>query len=93
MSKTAPDKTAKAETQTLVYVGPALREPMPLARGAVFSGSLPALLKEAAEKNSDLAALILPLKEAGPALRQLECGQGPLVKHANAVAASAAGRK
>lgn len=76
----------------LMYVGPQIRNPVPLQCGAVYPNGLPALLQKAVKGNADLAALFLPLKEAGAALRDLESGRGQLVKHAKAVTAQSAGR-
>ena len=89
MSKNTDKTPAAPATAALMYVGPTTRSPMPLQRGSVFANGLPPLVKAQTDKDADLAALFLPLKEAGQALRQLEAGSSPLIKHINAVAAKA----
>ncbi|MGV7004691.1 hypothetical protein [Desulfovibrio sp. QI0442] len=55
----------------LMYVGPRRKYPIPLERGNVFT-SLPGLLQQALKDDSALAALFVPLANAGAALRQAE---------------------
>ena len=90
-STPAPEKREKAATPlALMYVGPALRRPIPLQRGTVFHNGLPLAIKQATDASPDLAALFVPLKEAGKAMREMESGRGELVKRAKAVAKAVA---
>ncbi len=54
--------------ESLMYVGQRRKDPIPLERGNVFT-SLPAVLKKALDKDKELAALFVPLSQAGKALR------------------------
>ena len=85
------------QTLPVMYVGPSLSTPFPLSKGDVFSGGLPTLLQKAVREDADLAALFLPIKEAGRALREIERGAGDLVHklavHAKTVAARYAVRR
>ncbi len=55
----------------LMYVGPRRKDPIPLERGNVFT-SLPPALQKAVAEDTTLAALFVPLDQAGKALRQAE---------------------
>ena len=54
--------------EPVMYTGPRRADPIPLSRGTVFT-SLPPLLQKAMAKDKALAALFVPLSEAGKALR------------------------
>ena len=58
-------------TEHLMYVGPRRKDPIPLERGNVFT-SLPPILQRAVAEDTTLAALFVPLDQAGKALRQAE---------------------
>lgn len=77
----------------VMYIGPDLRNPIPLQRGTVFSGDLPKPLQKVMATSISLAALFLPLAKARDALHQLIRGKGEmaqeLTKHAKAVMAEA----
>ena len=64
MAKSKKDESA----QLLMYVGKHRADPIPLSRGTVFT-SLPPSLQKAMAKDKTLAALFVPLSEAGKALR------------------------
>lgn len=84
-SKEKNERAAEAPPVTLMYVGPRLRDPMPLQTGSVFPTGLPDILQRAVAADANLAALFLPVAEAGKALRDLEKGEGPLLTHLTAL--------
>ena len=88
----APQNAPESTRPTLMYVGPALKNPFPVATGAVFKNGLPGLLQKALAEDADLTALFVPLQEGGKALRQLEAGTG-LINHAKAVAGKQAAKR
>lgn len=92
--KTRPPAPSTAQpAPAVMYVGPDIKHPFPVATGTVFRGGLPAVLKTETSRNPDLAALFLPLKDAGKAMRQMEAGEGELMKQARAVARQNAERR
>lgn len=84
---------ANVPASPLMYVGPPLRTPFPVATGTPFPNGLPVPLQAAVDADADLKALFVPLAQAGAALRQLEKGAGDLVKPAKTVAKQYARRK
>ena len=67
--KTTP---TNIESGPLMYVGPTLRNPVPLTHRGLFSGGLPQFVRAIADKDADLAACFVPVAEAGKVLRELE---------------------
>lgn len=63
VSDESAEATPVAET-TLVYVGPPLRNPLPLRNGTVFKGGLPVILQKAVQESPELAASFLPFSQA-----------------------------
>jgi|GEM_PF-1938325 len=53
----------------VIYVGPRLVRPFPVAALAVFRGPMPPPLAQAVAGDPDLAACFVPVAEAGTALR------------------------
>ena len=73
MTKKTTRKAAEA-AGTVVYCGPSIRG---VARQyTAYNNGIPQGLKEAAEKNKILAALIVPLEELPEAMRQLRQKSG-----------------
>jgi len=66
----SPAKTSKPEK--LMYIGPSILDPIPLAHRSVYSG-LPELLKSLPpETQAAIKDCFLSLGQAGAALRELE---------------------
>ena len=71
MAKTKDSNIEAPPAGQLMYVGPRRKDPIPLERGNVFT-SLPPVLQKAVAEDATLAALFVPLDQAGKALRQAE---------------------
>lgn len=68
----APGGAATVTTGSVIYLGPPLLKPVHLAPNTVFRGELPAELAALAVADADVRACIVPVDQAGQALR----GQG-----------------
>lgn len=77
----------------VVYVGPRLLRPFPVGPLAVFRGVLPSPLAKAVAADADLAALFVPVVEAGTALRTVTQRGSALQRAAAAVTAKYVTRK
>lgn len=76
-----PAAFAAGATGAVMYLGPRLLAPVHLAPHTVFRGGLPAAVSALAAGDADLRACLVPVEQAGQAMR----GQG-----AAALAAAAA---
>ena len=56
----------------LMYVGPTLKQPVPLQHRAVFSGGVSQSVRALADCDAELAACFVPVANAGKVLRELE---------------------
>ena len=66
-----------------MYLGPTLISPVPLTHRSVFSGGTPEFARELLQKDPELTACFVPLKEAGKGMRELEGAlpAGELTRH------------
>ena len=76
MSKDKPTPEPPAATlsamEKLMYIGPTIIKPVPLAHRSVFTGLPVFLEKQSKEIKGVLADCFLPLPQAAAALRELE---------------------
>ena len=82
MSKPKEIDTAQtASNQPLMYIGPRLNNPLPLAHATVFSHGLPPALAT----HPHITALCVPLSQAGAAMQGVKKGTSPLASHITAL--------
>lgn len=77
MSKDKPTPESPAETiavkaEKLMYIGPTIIKPVPLAHRSVFTGLPVFLEKQSKEVQGALADCFIPLGQAAAAMRELE---------------------
>ena len=95
LASAAPQAVAAAAAEAqqpaapaqIVYVGPRLPHPYPVARLAVFRGDLPVPLAKAVIADADLAALFVPVAETAKALKAVDTAGTTLARAAAAVSA------
>lgn len=68
----SPVETISVKTEKLMYIGPTIIKPVPLAQGGVFTTRPVFLEKQPKEIQSALADCFIPLSQAAAALRELE---------------------
>lgn len=78
---------AAATPAQVLYVGPRLLHPFPVGQRTIFRGPLPVPLAKAVEADADLAALFVPVADAGQALKTVNMPGTALARAADAVAA------
>ncbi|MHC1791789.1 hypothetical protein [Solidesulfovibrio sp.] len=83
----SPVLAAAAAPAQVLYVGPRLLRPFPVGPRTIYRGPLPVPLAMAVAADPDLAALFVPVADAGQALRTVAMPGTALARAATAVSA------